>query len=886
MVETGPRRGRARRRAGPRPGRRRGRARRAGRRGRRARTRDKAATYRARQAGAARLLRRPGDEAERRPRRAEGRPAAAAREARLARRARRRPSAPASGPRQVHYGVGHARPAPRELLLTPGPTPVPPDVVAAMARPLPHHRTREFKALFGSVLERLKPVFRTERDVMLFTSSGTGAFESAYANLVSPGDRVLVVSAGNFGERWVQDGAGLRRRRWRRCAGRGASGPTPTRWRRPSNGRERPRAGRGRALRDVDRGRCSTCRPSPSARASRSALLVVDAISSLGAAPLETDAWGLDVVVTGSQKALMLPPGPGLRRRSSERALERSAQATSPRFYFDWQRTCDAQRKGPQSAFTPAISLILGLDAALDRIEADGLGRCGSARRAHGHGPARPPGGRWGSTCSRPTTPTAALVTAFSVPEGLDGDALRAGAARPSRHRRRRRPGRAQGPHPALRRVRLHRAARPRRRPRRRWSWSSAAPGIPSSSAPASAPSPAPSRRTRRWRDGRPRARRREDRRAGVQHLSGVADVDVALELERAELLRRIGDYDALVVRSATKVDAELIAAAERLRVVGRAGTAWTTSTSRRPRARGILVCNAPQSNVLSAAEHADRADARAGAQHPGGPRRAGAGPLGAQPLRRASSWPDKTLGVLGFGRIGQLVAARGPGARHARRRLRPVRHRRAPLPRARAPSGRAVDEALAAADCVTLHLPATAETRRVDRRRRARADEARRPPRSTPPAATSSTPRRWPRRSTLGPRRRRRARRVRAGAAHGVAAASSCRTSSSRRTSARPPPRRRTAPARSSPSRSRRPSAAALVENAVNTPVVHEEDRAALGPFLPLADKLGRVVAALSAGGGAASRVTYEGQLAGARHAAAHPRRCWSGVLRGWTRA
>ena len=274
-------------------------------------------------------------------------------------------------------------PPPRELLLTPGPTPVPPDVVAAMARPLPHHRTREFKALFGSVLERLKPVFRTERDVMLFTSSGTGAFESAYANLLSPGDRVLVVSAGNFGERWIKMaqayGASVETLRWA-----WGERPDPDAIAEAVSGRD------DLALVVVVHSETSTgsvldLQAVAERTRDRSAMLVVDAISSLGAAPLETDAWGLDVVVTGSQKALMLPPGLAFVA-ASERAMERSAQATSPRFYFDWQRTLDAQRTGPQSAFTPAISLILGLDAALDRIEATGLETMWERTRAMGTG--------------------------------------------------------------------------------------------------------------------------------------------------------------------------------------------------------------------------------------------------------------------------------------------------------------------------------------------------------------------------------------------------------------------------------------------------------------------------------------------------------------------
>jgi aspartate aminotransferase-like enzyme len=312
-------------------------------------------------------------------------------------------------------------PPPRELLLTPGPTPVPPDVVAAMARPLPHHRTREFKALFGSVLERLKPVFRTEQDVMLFTASGTGAFESAYANLLSPGDRVLVVSAGNFGERWIKMaqayGAEVEPLRW-------AWGERPD----PDAIADAVRGRDDLALVVVVHSETSTgsvldLQAVAERTRDRSALLVVDAISSLGAAPLETDAWGLDVVVTGSQKALMLPPGLAFVA-ASERALDRAAQATSPRFYFDWQRTLDAQRKGPQSAFTPAISLILGLDAALERIEATGLETMWERTRAMGTG-LRAAARALGLDLFSPDHPDCGLVTAFSVPEGVDGDALR-----------------------------------------------------------------------------------------------------------------------------------------------------------------------------------------------------------------------------------------------------------------------------------------------------------------------------------------------------------------------------------------------------------------------------------------------------------------------------
>jgi aspartate aminotransferase-like enzyme len=154
----------------------------------------------------------------------------------------------------------------------------------------------------------------------------------------------------------------------------------------------------------------------------RSAPLVVDAISSLGATPLETDAWGLDVVVTGSQKALMTPPGLAFAS-VSPRALERMATATNPRFYFDWARTLDAQRKG-NTAFTPAISLILGLDAALDRIEEAGLETLWERTRVMGAG-VRAAARALGLELFSPDDPDCSLVTAISIPDGVDGDALR-----------------------------------------------------------------------------------------------------------------------------------------------------------------------------------------------------------------------------------------------------------------------------------------------------------------------------------------------------------------------------------------------------------------------------------------------------------------------------
>ena len=346
---------------------------------------------------------------------------------------------------------------------------------------------------------------------------------------------------------------------------------------------------------------------------------------------------------------------------------------------------------------------------------------------------------------------------------------------------------------------------------------------------------------------------------SGVQHLSGVADVDVALDLERGELLRRISGYDALVVRSATKVDAELIAAAERLRVVGRAGTGVDNVDVDAATARGILVCNAPQSNMLSAAEHAVALMLALARRIP----EAHAALVQGRWERNRFAGvelADKTLAILGFGRIGQLVAvrARAFGMRVlaydpfvSDDRFRERGAERAPT----------IDDALQQADWVSLHLPATADTRHViDARRLAlmrpgvRIVNAARGDLVDTEALVDAL----------------RSGHV-AGAALDVFEEEPLTASplfELPNVVVTPHLGASTAEAQDRAGaiiaeQVAKALGGALVENAVNTPVVHEEDRAALGPFLPLADKLGRVVAALSAAGVQVVDVTFEGQIA-----------------------
>src|SRR6266849_4655844 len=220
----------------------------------------------------------------------------------------------------------------KRYLLTPGPTPVPPEVLAALAEPVIHHRSRDFREIYGRCLARLREVYRTENDVLMFTTSGTGAFESAVASLTSLGDRQLVLSAGNFGERWAgmarAFGADLVHVRldW---------GEVPE----PDDLRSSLAEAGDLSVVYLTHSETSTgvvCDLQALAAVAKEAgaLVVVDAVSSLGAVPLEPDAWGIDVVVSGSQKALMCPPGVAFASVSPA-ALAAAARATSPRFVFD-----------------------------------------------------------------------------------------------------------------------------------------------------------------------------------------------------------------------------------------------------------------------------------------------------------------------------------------------------------------------------------------------------------------------------------------------------------------------------------------------------------------------------------------------------------------------
>jgi aspartate aminotransferase-like enzyme len=216
--------------------------------------------------------------------------------------------------------------------MAPGPTPVPPEVLAAGAAPVIHHRGPDFRALMRRMLARLQEVCRTTNDVLVFTASGSGAFESAIVNVLSPGERVLVVTAGAFGDRWCSMarafGADVHELRY-------SWGETPQ----PDDLRSRLDETGAEVVvlvhSETSTGVVADVQSLARVTAEGGALVVVDAVSSLGAVPLDADAWSLDVVVAGSQKALMTPPGLSLAT-VSQHAWERSRRSTMPRYYFDW----------------------------------------------------------------------------------------------------------------------------------------------------------------------------------------------------------------------------------------------------------------------------------------------------------------------------------------------------------------------------------------------------------------------------------------------------------------------------------------------------------------------------------------------------------------------
>lgn len=255
-------------------------------------------------------------------------------------------------------------------LLTPGPTPLPPSVYKKLAEPILHHRTAEFGDIFADTIAGMQYVYRTKNEVLLLSSSGSAAMESAVVNLLSPGDKALIHTTGAFGERFVSIARAygldpiVIEEEWGHAAD-------------PDKLRGALKKNSG--IRAVFHQHTDTSTGvvndlpvlSKIVQENSDALTVIDAISGLGAEELETDDWNLDVVVTGSQKGLMCPPGLAFMA-VSEKAWKAVEAAKLPRFYFDWTTMRKALSK-KQTPYTPAVTLITAQQEALRLIREEGI---------------------------------------------------------------------------------------------------------------------------------------------------------------------------------------------------------------------------------------------------------------------------------------------------------------------------------------------------------------------------------------------------------------------------------------------------------------------------------------------------------------------------------
>lgn len=257
----------------------------------------------------------------------------------------------------------------KKQLRIPGPTPVPPRIYRALARPVLGHRSKEFAALFSDVTERSKMLFQTEGDVVIFASSGTGGMEAAVVNAVAPGEKMLVASCGVFGDRWAKIGE----------AYGAVVEKVSVEWGNPID----PQLIAAKLDADPSIKAVFTTHNETSTGVmndleqvakvvkARDVLLVVDAISALGGIEMKMDEWGVDIVVAGSQKSLMLPPGLALVA-FNKKAWEVMENTKSHKFYFDLIDMAKKAKDG-QTSFTPAVSMVFGLDESLRMLEEEGL---------------------------------------------------------------------------------------------------------------------------------------------------------------------------------------------------------------------------------------------------------------------------------------------------------------------------------------------------------------------------------------------------------------------------------------------------------------------------------------------------------------------------------
>lgn len=306
----------------------------------------------------------------------------------------------------------------KTYLLAPGPTPVPPEALLAMAQPVIHHRTPQFSAIFAEAAEGLKHVFQTKQDVLILAASGTGAMEAAVTNCLKKGEKAIVVNGGKFGERWMKicQAYGIEvieiKVEWGKAVDPGVVekalkenqnvGAVLVQASETSTTVKHPIEALAKLTRDT------------------STLLIVDGITGVGVFDIPMDTWGVDVLVSGSQKAFMLPPGLAFIALS-EKAWKKQKESDLPKFYFNLA----TERKNlakKTTAWTPAVTLIIGLNEVLKLIKREGLQKTFARQSLLGKA-VREAFKAHGLKLVAPDYPSDA-ATGVYVPEGVDGGAL------------------------------------------------------------------------------------------------------------------------------------------------------------------------------------------------------------------------------------------------------------------------------------------------------------------------------------------------------------------------------------------------------------------------------------------------------------------------------
>lgn len=307
----------------------------------------------------------------------------------------------------------------KNYLLTPGPTPLPPEVCESLSRPIIHHRTPQFQSILKEAHEGLKYVFQTSNDVYILASSGTGGLESAVVNFLSPQDSVIVVDAGKFGERWTEI-----------CEAYGVKADViKVKWGHavdPKDIEARLKEGKGSVkavfvtLCETSTGVATDIKAVGDVVKNTDAILVVDAVSGLGAIDLKSDAWNCDVVVSGSQKGLMLPPGLGFISVSSK-AWKLAENSKCPKYYFSLKAARKAYASN-DTPWTPAIGLVIALNEAIKLIKAQGLEKIFAWHHTMAEA-VRAATKAIGLELFAPDA-YSDVVTAVRVPPGVDGEKL------------------------------------------------------------------------------------------------------------------------------------------------------------------------------------------------------------------------------------------------------------------------------------------------------------------------------------------------------------------------------------------------------------------------------------------------------------------------------